>query len=111
MTDSRQHSESTMLQPCRTAAAVGDTMYVRIMACPRYAAGSCLCRSRSFVTPPYHIFLLCCCLNMSIDRAIVSATSPGLGFPHPPSPCTYVRFGQALFSARNFSVFLREDRR
>ena len=34
-------------------------MYVR-MASPRYAASSCFCRSLSFVTPPYRIFLLCC---------------------------------------------------
>ena len=46
MTDSRQHVESTTLQPCCTAAAVGDTIYVRL-ACPRYAAASCLCRSLS----------------------------------------------------------------
>ena len=57
MTDSRQHAESTTLQPCRTAAAVGNTIYVRV-ACPRYAAASCLCRSLSFVTPPHHTFLL-----------------------------------------------------
>ena len=57
MTDSRQHAESTTLQPCRTAAAVGNTIYVRV-ACPRYAAASCLCRSLSFVTPPYHTFVL-----------------------------------------------------
>ena len=47
MTDSRQHAESTTLQPCRTTAAVGDTIYVRL-ARPRYAAASCLlCRSLS----------------------------------------------------------------
>ena len=43
MIDSRQHAESTTLQSCRTAAAVGNTIYVRV-ACPRYAAASCLCR-------------------------------------------------------------------
>ena len=59
MTDSGQHAESTTLQPCRTAAAVGNTIYVRV-ACPRYSAVSFLCRSLSFVTPPYHTFLLCC---------------------------------------------------
>ena len=57
MTDSRQHAESTTLQPCRTAAGVGNTIYVRV-ACPRYAAASCLCRSLSFVTPTHHTFLL-----------------------------------------------------
>ena len=57
MTDGRQHAESRTLQPCRTAAAVGNTIYVRV-ACPRYAAASCLCRSLSFVTPPLHTFLL-----------------------------------------------------
>ena len=46
MRDSRQHAESTTLLPCRTAATVGDTIYVRL-ACPRYAAASCLCRSLS----------------------------------------------------------------
>ena len=46
MTDSRQHVESTTLQPCCTASAVGDAIYVRL-ACPRYAAASCLCRSLS----------------------------------------------------------------
>ena len=57
MTDSRQHAESTTLQPCPTAAAVGNTIYV-LVACPRYAVASCLGRSLSFVTPPYHTFLL-----------------------------------------------------
>ena len=56
MTDSRQHAESTTLQPCRTPAAVGNTIHVRV-ACPRYAAASCSCRSLSFVTPPHHTFL------------------------------------------------------
>ena len=51
------YQESTTLQPCRTAAAVGNTIYVRV-ACPRYAAASCLCRSLSFVIPPHHTFLL-----------------------------------------------------
>ena len=46
MTDSRQHVESTTLQPCCTAAAVRVTIYVRL-ACPRYAAASCL-----FVSEP-----------------------------------------------------------
>ena len=46
MTDSRQHVESTTLQPCCTAATVGATIYVRL-ACPRYAAASCLCQSLS----------------------------------------------------------------
>ena len=41
MTDSRQYAESTTLQLCRTAAAVGNIIYVRV-ACPRYAAASCL---------------------------------------------------------------------
>ena len=70
MTDSREHAESTTLQPCRTAVAVavGNAMYVR-MVCARYAMASCLCRSLSFVTLPYHMFLLCCrCVRMSIDR-------------------------------------------
>ena len=58
MTDSRQHAERTTLQPCRTAAAVGNIIYVRV-ACPRCAAASCLCRSLSFVTPPCHTFLPC----------------------------------------------------
>ena len=57
MTDSRQHAENTTLQPCRTAAAVGNTIYVRV-ACPGYAAASGLCRSLSFVTLPHHTFLL-----------------------------------------------------
>ena len=51
------YQESTTLQLCSTAAAVGNTIYVRV-ACPRYAAASCLCRSLSFVTPPHHTFLL-----------------------------------------------------
>ena len=59
MTNSRQHAESTTLQPCRTAAAVGNTSYVRV-ACSSYAAASCFCQSLSFVTPPYHTFLLLC---------------------------------------------------
>ena len=81
-------------------------MHVLKMACPRYPKTSCLCRSPSFVTPSYHIFLLRCrCLRITIDRAIVSATSPGLGFPHPLSPCTYVRFREAVFSARIFPFF------
>ena len=41
----------------RTAAAVGNTLHV-LVACPRYAATSCLCRSLPLVTPPYHTFLL-----------------------------------------------------
>ena len=45
MTDSRQHVENT-LQPRCTAATIGDTIYVRL-ACPRYAAASCLCRNLS----------------------------------------------------------------
>ena len=57
MTDSRQHAESTTLQPCRTAAAVSNTIFVRV-ACPRYAAACCLCRSLSFFTPPHGTFLL-----------------------------------------------------
>ena len=48
------YHESTTLQPCRTAAAVGNTNYVCV-ACPRYAAASCLCQSMLFVTPPYHV--------------------------------------------------------
>ena len=53
MTDSRQHAESTMLQPCRTPAAIGNIIYVRV-ACPRYAAASCLLRFRrtAAVQPP-----------------------------------------------------------
>ena len=46
MTDSRQHAESPMLQPCRTAAAVGDTIYVRL-AYPRY-----LCCGELLVSEP-----------------------------------------------------------
>ena len=58
MTDSRQHADSTTLQPCRTASAVGNTIYVRV-ACPRYAAASCSRLSLTFVTPTYyHTFLL-----------------------------------------------------
>ena len=45
-------------------------------------------------------------LALGTDKANprVSATSRGLGFPHPRSPCTCVRFGEAVFSARIFSV-------
>ena len=72
--------ESTTVQICRTAAAIGSTIYVRsqmtdsiqhadstravsntiyvCVACPRYAPASFLCRSLSFVTLPYHTFLL-----------------------------------------------------
>ena len=65
--DIEPYQESTTLQLCRTAAAVGDTLYVRV-AFPRYAAASCLCQSLSFVTPPYHTFLLCCrWVRVSID--------------------------------------------
>ena len=41
MTGTRQHEDSTTLRvlPCRTAAAVGYTMYVRV-ASPRYAEAS-----------------------------------------------------------------------
>ena len=46
ITESRQHVESTTLQPCCTAAAKYDTIYVRL-ASPRYAAASWLCRSLS----------------------------------------------------------------
>ena len=76
------YQESTTLPLCRTAAAVGNTIYVRSqmtdsrqhaesttlqpcrtaaavgntmyvrVAGSRHAAASCLCRSLSFVTPP-----------------------------------------------------------
>ena len=79
--------ETTTLQLCLTAAAVGNTIYTRSqmtdsrqhaesttlqhgrtaaavsnaiyvrVACPRDAAASCLCRSLSFVIPLYHTFL------------------------------------------------------
>ena len=62
MTDSRQHAESTTLQPCRTAAVVGDTIYVR-SACPRYAAASCLCRSLSSLAP-HHTTRFCCAASL-----------------------------------------------
>ena len=82
------YQESTTLQLCRTAVAVGNTIYIRSqatdsrqyaesttlqpcrteaavgntiyvrVACPRCAAASYLCRSLSFVTPPHHTFLL-----------------------------------------------------
>ena len=44
MTGTRQHEDSTTLrvQPCRTAAAVGYIMYVRV-ASPPYAEPSCFC--------------------------------------------------------------------
>ena len=61
------YHESTTLQLCRTAAAVGNSIYVRV-ACPRYAAASCLCQSLSYVTPPDHTFLLGCrWVRVSID--------------------------------------------
>ena len=51
------YQEGTTLQPCRTAAAVGNTFYVRV-ACLCYAAASWLCRKPPyFVTGPYHTFL------------------------------------------------------
>ena len=80
ITDSRQHAESAMLQSCRTAAAVGNTIYVRV-ACPRYAAASCLCRSLSqFVTSPYHTFFLCwrsgcACPSMRKHRHLCNSTT------------------------------------
>ena len=114
MTDRRQHAESTTL--CTTlphsSSSCQNHMYVRIMACPRYAAASCLRRSLPFVTPPYRIFMLCCrCLRMFIDCAMVSATSPGLGFPHPLSPCTYVRLKiwRGSFFRVIFDFFLRRS--
>ena len=58
MTDRKQHVESTTLQPCCTAAAVRDTIYVRL-ACPRYAAASCLCRACHDL-PPHHTARFCC---------------------------------------------------
>ena len=81
------------INPCRTAAELAaPCMHVRIMACPRYVTASCLCRSLSFVTPPYRKFLLCCrCLRMSIDCAMASATSPGLGFQHHVCMCAQWR--------------------
>ena len=42
---------------------------------------------------------------MSIDRAMMSAKSSGLRFPHPLSPYTYVRFGEAVLSTRKKSEF------
>ena len=51
MTDSRQHAESTTLQPCNTAAAVGNTMHVRV-ACPRYAAAIACVGARHW--SPHH---------------------------------------------------------
>ena len=58
MTDSRQHAESTTLQPCRTAAAVGDTIYVRL-ACPRYGA-AIACVGACHNLSPDHTTRLCC---------------------------------------------------
>ena len=97
ITDSRQHAESAMLQSCRTAAAVGNTIYVRV-ACPRYAAASCLCRSLSqFVTPPYHTFLLCwrsgcACPSMRKHRDLCNSTTLDTN----PSLHIYVHRGSSL---------------
>ena len=103
MTDSRQHAESTTLQPCRTAAAVGGTIHVRL-ACPRYASTSCLCRSLLyFFTPPYHAFLLCCrsgCACPSMRKHGDLCKSNNLDTN--PSLYIYVRKGSALTSI--FSV-------
>ena len=49
-------------------------------------------------------------LRAHVHRATVSATSPGLGFLHPLSPCTYARFGEAI-SARKLLVLFCGDRR
>ena len=89
MTDSRQHAESTTLQPYGTAAAVGNTNYVRV-ACPRYAAASCFCRSLSFVTPPYHTFLL------YIRTSKNSTRSNNLDGPTNPSLHIHVHRGSFL---------------
>ena len=103
MTDSRQHAESTTVQPCRTAAAVGNTIYVR-MACPRYAAANCLCRSLSFVTPPYHTFLLCCrcgcaCPSMRKHSDLYNNRSLDT------NPSFYIYVHRGSFLTSNFSVF------
>ena len=59
MTDSRQHAESTTLQPCRTAAAVGNTIYVRVwrvLAMLRRVACVEACHNLS----PHHTTRFCC---------------------------------------------------
>ena len=50
------------------------------------------------------------CSVSRVAKALVTFLALGIfkadpGFPHPLSPCTYVRFGEAVFSARSFSVF------
>ena len=104
----QQTVESTTLQPCCTAAAVGDTIYVRL-ACPCYAEASCLCRSLSqFVTPPYRTFLLCCrsgcaCPSMRKHRDLCNSNNLDTN----PSLYIHVHRGSSLTSI--VSVFLRKS--
>ena len=108
MADSRQHVASRTLQPCYTAAAVGDTIYVRL-ACPRYAAASCLCRSLcQNLSPPYRTFLLCCrsgcaCPSMRKHRDLCNSNNLHAN----PSLYIYVHGGSS--STRIVSVFLRRS--
>ena len=118
------YQESTTLQLCRTAAAVGNTIHVGShmtdnrqhaesttlqpcrtaaavgnaiyvrVACPRYSAASCLCRNLSCVTPPYHTLLL---------YAEAFKKSNNLDRPTNPSLYVYVHRGSFLTSI--FSVF------
>ena len=110
MTGTRQHEDGTMLrvQPCRTAAAVGYTIYVRA-ASPRYAAASCFCQSLSSVTPPYRIFLCAaaawvCSSSQLIGRlnlggnkgtfgiVIAVDTNQSLNFSPQRQSLTYIKF-------------------
>ena len=101
MTDIIPHADSTTLPPCRTAAAVGNTIHVRV-ACPRYAAASCLCRSLSFVTPPYHTFLL-----------YIGTFKGSNNLDRPTNPSLYILYiyvHRGSFLSSIFSVLFCEDR-
>ena len=94
----RQHMESTAIQPCCTAAAVGDTIFVRL-ACLRNAAASCLCRRlEKLFTPPYQTFLRCCrsgcaCPSMRNHRDLCKSNRLDTN----PSLCIYVHDGSIFF--------------
>ena len=127
--DAVPYQESTALQLCRTAAAVGNTIYVRSqmtdskqhaesttlqpcrttaavgstiyvrVACPRHAAASCLCRSLPFVTPPYHTFLLYIGTLKNSDN--LDTNQPIL---------IHLRPQRQLFNEYFFCVFLQDRR-
>ena len=85
-----------------TSEGVGTIRPTR-SRCRRFGRDPC---SVSRVASLYFLFAL----GMDKANSRVSATSPGIGYPHPLSPCTHVRIGcKPGFSAggyRCISLFL-----